>query len=314
MYAYIVLAHRDITMLNKLIKRLIRTGDVYVHVDASSKLNVNEISSSSKIHLVMPQVSVHWGGYSIVQATLNCIQSVLDQSKQYNKIVLVSGQDYPVKSDEYIQSFFNEENYIRGFNISEPIAGSINRVVDHYFFNDSAYLIKKTFNYFSHFKRLKKDSHIHFEEKNWDVYEGSQWWGLNQDVLVSLMDFLKTTDGMQYIKQMRHLHAPDEKFFTTYFFNSEYWNSNVKRGPEEFPFKIYKGYQGTNYETTAPVATMYNFHRIHLSLSKVYTLRDWKVVRDAMEDSKVIFIRKISTDLSDTLVDNIDNFYKDRIK
>ncbi|MCG0634680.1 beta-1,6-N-acetylglucosaminyltransferase [Lactiplantibacillus plantarum] len=312
MYAYIVLAHTDIVMINRLVSRLATTGDVYVHVDLGSKIDTSEIIIGKNIHVVTKRVSVHWGGYSVVQATLNAIQCILDAPIEYSKVILVSGQDYPVKSDQYIREFFKKKNYIRGYNISEPIAPSINRVVNHYFFNDAHFLVKKFFDLVSHSRYLRKDAHINFEGEVWDIYEGSQWWALNEDVLVEMMSFLKSDRGRAYIHQMKHLHAPDEKFFATFFFNTKFWSSNLKNGPESFNFDVFKYYQGTAYETTAPVSMTANFHKIHASLSKNYTIKDWSEICCAIQDSNVLFVRKVNTQYSEMLLDKID-VYKGRL-
>jgi len=62
------------------------------------------------------RISAVWADFGMVQATINCIQQIIaDQRKGY--CVLMSGQDYPIKSGAYIHEFLSRQygiNFIQG--------------------------------------------------------------------------------------------------------------------------------------------------------------------------------------------------------
>ncbi|QEA52667.1 beta-1,6-N-acetylglucosaminyltransferase [Loigolactobacillus coryniformis] len=308
MIAYVILAHTDLKMLNILIDKLcVSNCDIYIHLDKKTLIKISEVHLYKNVKIVSNRISVKWGGFSVVQATLNCIREVLDSQKNYNKVVLLSGQDYPVKKIEYINNYFkNEFNYIRGFNISLPITQEINRYVDHLFLNDANPILKKIMIFLSKYKVFRSSRTIKLESGDWDIYQGSQWWALNIEVLRSLMKFLKTEEGSLYIKKMRKLHAPDENFFATFFFHSKYWNSNKNNGPEEFPFVEMHKFMGTSIEGTAATAYFYNFHIIHNSLVKIYDELDYAYIKDRISSPDILFIRKVVSNRSGKLLKLIE--------
>ena len=67
--AYLVLAHEDLAMLNILVARLLKTGSVWIHIDKSSPINIEQVIADNDVH-VLKTIKVHWGGYSQVEATM----------------------------------------------------------------------------------------------------------------------------------------------------------------------------------------------------------------------------------------------------
>ena len=64
--------------------------------------------NTSNVYIVEDRVSVNWSGFSVVEATLKLMNMVRDTNKKYDYISLISGQDYPIKSNEYIETYFTE--------------------------------------------------------------------------------------------------------------------------------------------------------------------------------------------------------------
>lgn len=111
-HAYLVLAHGDVTGLIRLIKACDdQRNDIYIHYDKKfvldeEKLNtVNQAATKSRIFWV-DRISVNWGGYSIIEAQLIMLREAVKNNYSYYH--LVSGVDYPIKSQDYIHYFFEE--------------------------------------------------------------------------------------------------------------------------------------------------------------------------------------------------------------
>lgn len=115
-------------------------------------------------------------------------------------------------------------------------------------------------------------------------YFGSQWWALTPACAQYILEFVKV-NGSYYIEN-KNTFAPDEHFFHTIVGNSPF---NAKSdGVQE-----YEG-RGT--------WRMANFHLIHKSLSKWYTLNDW----DEINSSNKLFVRKVNSIVSNGLIDSIN--------
>src|ERR1700712_1548857 len=106
--AHLILAHHNPAQLGRLISRLSHPdADVYVHVDA--KFDIEPfcfISKTPNVYFIQNRVKVHWGSYSMVQATVNGFTEILATQKAYSHINLLSGDDYPIKSTAQIHEFF----------------------------------------------------------------------------------------------------------------------------------------------------------------------------------------------------------------
>ena len=106
--AHLILTHTNPGQLSRLIQRLAYDGaDFYVHVDLKTDIGqFKAVAGMEHVHFVQKRVKVNWGGYSIVQATLNGLEEILATGTPYDYINLLSGQDYPIKSTGEIHKFF----------------------------------------------------------------------------------------------------------------------------------------------------------------------------------------------------------------
>lgn len=91
-------AHKDLGQLNTLIGQLADEDFViYVNVDAKSALDVARIAPPAR--LVRRRIAIHWGDYSQVRATLNSLAEIVDGVSEFDKVVFVSAQDFPLLSN-----------------------------------------------------------------------------------------------------------------------------------------------------------------------------------------------------------------------
>lgn len=121
--AYIILAHNQPNLLKRLISQLNVEGSTIFIVHWDRKKKIKELESlkciTSNIYLVEERVDGVWGGISLVKATLNAIKEMLRLEFSFDYAVLLSGQDYPVKDNQFIFDFFqySEGNlYMEIFN------------------------------------------------------------------------------------------------------------------------------------------------------------------------------------------------------
>lgn len=235
---YIIIAHRFPNHLKRMINFL-NDENSYFHIHIDAKSNISEfenIVNGDNIFFIKDRVDVKWGHYSQVQATLKIISHIVDnQNFDEGRLVFLSGQDYPIKSKDYINKFF--EKYKNTDFISfETTVESLKIIQDR---KDSVALSKSSKrgdfyiqkrNFIGSMKMLKAIAlgrinwgllkhfrHFFFQPPfGMNLYHGSQWWALEYSSVKEILCF--------YRKHKRKLDTyfkgflcSDETFFQTLY-------------------------------------------------------------------------------------------------
>lgn len=111
--AYLVLGHRLPEQVARLVDRLRHPEDlVWVHIDG--KVDVAPFQSAvvpdqarGVVAWASRRTTCHWGGYGIVAATLDGMREVLQLRPDVTHVVVLSGQDYPIATQESVRAFFD---------------------------------------------------------------------------------------------------------------------------------------------------------------------------------------------------------------
>lgn len=112
-YAFLIIAHDRPAELMRLLAALdYADNDIYVHLDSKSTCfsirDLEEQVHKSGLYFA-PRLDITWGGQSQIQAELNLFSMAYNHGG-YRYYHLLSGVDYPVKSQEYIHDFFKKED------------------------------------------------------------------------------------------------------------------------------------------------------------------------------------------------------------
>lgn len=120
-HAYLILAHGNQGQLKTLISFIDdERNDIYIHLDKKwREVNPEDIAAESRRSNVyfVDRVSVYWGGFSVIHAEMNLFCEACLHGN-YSYYHLLSGLDLPVKSQDYIHSFFDNYN---GYNFIQPV-------------------------------------------------------------------------------------------------------------------------------------------------------------------------------------------------
>lgn len=111
-HAYCILAHDYPKELSALLQSLDHwNNDIYVHLDAKSTLRPEDFSNCvTQSNLIfIPRIPVTWGGSSMIDANLNLLNAA-HQKGHYRYYHLMSGLDYPLKSQSYIQEYYKKRD------------------------------------------------------------------------------------------------------------------------------------------------------------------------------------------------------------
>ncbi len=244
---YIILAHDNPRQLFRLVQRL--SGDqvrFYIHIDLKSDMDVFKSISqvSQQVTFIDRRENCIWGDISVVRATLNCLEQVISD-RRTGYVVLMSGQDYPIKSNEYIAGFFRKHygtDYISMFSL--PSANwkqerdGMNRV-EYYKLNlsDQKFDVRMVppltdSRIFKQFAMARTERELAALNENLETlmkprkkpsyirkfYGGSQWWALPIETIRFIRTFLDTHPD--YLDFHTYTFVPDELFFHTIIGNS----------------------------------------------------------------------------------------------
>lgn len=136
MIAYFLLVHRYPAQFKRLFDAIYKAGNQYViHVDKSSgEALANDIASFLQpyqgVAILDPQNAL-WGGYSLVDAELRGMARLLEMDGRWTHYINLSGQDFPLKSQNYIRQFFAAnpgKQFIRALDQRKERPDTLNRI------------------------------------------------------------------------------------------------------------------------------------------------------------------------------------------
>lgn len=105
--AYLILVHHDIKHLNRLIAALdTENTTFYIHVDRKSSEIQNDIILKNNI-IILSTYRIYWGGWNMVQASLQLLKRAY--ADYHDRYIFISGQDYPIISNNEIVNFLRQE-------------------------------------------------------------------------------------------------------------------------------------------------------------------------------------------------------------
>lgn len=298
-HAYAILAHTDKECLKNLLYLLDdHRNDIYLLIDKKTPKNYEDGLSCTKSKLnIIPfeqRIDTRWGDISMVKAELTLFEAIINSSKEYSYIHLISGQDLPIKSQDEIHNFF--EKVPEGSNFIEITDGIINeralkektryyhlftkyqRVLNNNLFEKTQLLFFKSIRHLS----LKFQKIIGYE-RNWDgttVAKGIQWVSISQDFTKYLVD-----NKDLILKRFKGVLIPDEIYKQTMILNSPF-NSTVRA----FSRKNSDGIRLMDWERGNKIGS-----------PKIYTMSDWEEIDSAYE----LFARKFSSNIDPEIIKKI---------
>lgn len=304
--AYLISAYVDPKQLKRLIESLEYNDEChfYVHIDKKSNINSfkEECKNLKNIYWVEDRIYVSWAGYSQVNAILSMIKLMLDSEIKYDRVISMTGCDYPLWSNEQIHKEFKEnlnKQYMIGFNISKSESDGQKRKVNQYWLLDLhiknrkiVKCISKGFEKTMDILPIRK--RVYQKEKNgYDIWYSSDYWALTYECVKKL--YYQYINDKNLVRYLKTSFAPSELFMATMVFNSKY-----KKFATVLNVKKPKGLD----KLTA-------LHYIDYSNGiVVFNENDF----DRLRKSGKMFARKFNTGKSEKLIKMIDDLRKKESK
>lgn len=219
--AYILLCHKDSDAIIEQARRLTAAGDfLSIHFDASApRADFDRITTAladqPRVAFARRRVRCGWGEWSLVQATLNALETALEAFPNATHFYMLSGDCMPIKSAEYVHRYLddNDADFIESFDFFDSnwikTGWKEERLIYRHWFNERNQP-KWFYGMFELQKRLGLARKI---PTDLEMMIGSQWWCLRRLTVEKVLAFIrKRADVMRFF---RTTWIPDETFFQT---------------------------------------------------------------------------------------------------
>ena len=216
--AYIISAYTLPDQLIRLVQRLDWKGSsFFIHIDKKTDDAIfrrlsTALSTRPNVHF-LSRHRCEYGGFGHVRATIKGIIALLRSGLPFDYTVLLTGQDYPIKSNAQIEEFFARQNgrsFVEYFPL--PHAGWTHGGLDRLQFRHYRFLGR-------HY-RLRRPTGATFDERfpSLRLFGGSAYWCLSRECTEYVHKFF--CKEAAYTHFFRYVDAPDEIFFHTIILNS----------------------------------------------------------------------------------------------
>ena len=251
-HAYLILAHNEFYVLETLLTLLDNEqNDIYVHIDKKVKNipfeSLNRAVKRSKLYFVERQ-KVQWGGDSLITCELRLLGEAT--KRKYAYYHMLSGVDLPIKTQEEIHQFFEEnqgKEYL-SFDSEAMATGSfLYRIQYWYFFQN---VVGRNRRWRDKMLRLVQRMLIciqklllvnRYQHANVTFYKGANWFSITHDLAIHVLNQKRFIRKYCY----RGLMA-DEIFLQTIAMNSPFRNSIVNSDLRYIDWNRGKPYTITN--------------------------------------------------------------------
>jgi hypothetical protein len=224
--AYIISAYKYPEQLIRLVDRLTTPAtSFFVHVDKKTDartfgLMAEGLGRRSNVVLLRRHVC-EWGGFGHVDASLEGIRAVLASATDPDYAILLTGQDYPIKSNAYIASFLERHRgrlFLEYFPVPYPAwqNGGMDRLASWHWRVRGRHIVVRPRAWLPLKRRIPG---------NVRPFGGSSYWCLTRESIDYVHDYARSNPS--FVRFFRHVDVPDELFFQTIILNSPFAEAAV---------------------------------------------------------------------------------------
>lgn len=219
-HAYLIMAHHQFAFLKELLLALDdERNDIYLHIDQKAQdfdfAGFSHIVQKSSLYFTK-RLNVHWGGYSQTACELLLLKAAVP--RRYAYYHLLSGSDFPLKTQNDIHQFFEEHagKEFLCFDTPKPLPQIRERISLYHFFRESscplaepADMLLTKIQRFLHVNRLKGQS--------LSLQKGANWFSITHDFAEYVL-----SREVWIQKHFRHSVCADELLLQTLAVNSAF--------------------------------------------------------------------------------------------
>ena len=236
--AYFIMVHHKPDNFKLMFEKIYTRDQFYlIHIDRKAKEKFTEEIQQYLIHFpnvyILESMNIVAGGFSMIQAELNAMEYLLNAATEWDYFINLSGEDYPLKSQNIIRLFLtanNGRNYIFYYDQKFYRPDTLRRIQNH--FTELTHKISSLI--------YKRD----FME-GVTPYIGGKWFIFTRETCAFLTNNKRVMDFEDYL-------LPAESFFQTVLMNTAFKDIIVnddKRAFIEKPFFNKDQYQAQLIES-----------------------------------------------------------------
>jgi hypothetical protein len=217
--AYLVSAYKLPDQLVRLVLKLNddEASHFFIHVDqktddATFRRMSTGLRVLPNVHF-LPRHRCYYGGFGHVSATLKGIHEIVRRRLPFDYAILLTGQDYPIKSNDQLREFFrhhNGQSFMEHFPLphQEWESGGMDRVKYWHLRFGGNYV------------RLPGRSLIGLARRfrTLKLFGGSAYWCLSRECIEYVYRFVQ--EEKSYARFFKYVNVPEELFFQTIVLNS----------------------------------------------------------------------------------------------
>lgn len=224
-----IIAHNQFELLEKLISALddVR-NDIYIHIDAKVKdfdfEHFKNVAKYSKVVFTGERINVTWGDFSQVKCEMVLLSTAVkgeNPQKPYSYYHLISGVDLPIKSNDEIHSFFDDnagKEFIH-YTSNSVEQGSVNRIRYYHLFRKKRNTLTKIIAQIA--LQIQKLIGINrLKGTDIKVQKGCNWFSITG----SLAKYVVANQS-RYEKLFNYSYCCDEIFIQTIVESSDFKNN-----------------------------------------------------------------------------------------
>lgn len=235
--AYIITVHKNPDQLVRLIERLDTEGaSFFVHVDKRTDVRtyrcmVEGLRHRSNVYFLKKRFKCHYMTlFSAVQAVIEGIRELLEQGIAFDYLIYLTGQDYPIKTNDQIKTALKNANgcsYLSHLPLpyegTHPAGGRI--------IQNASRIECWHWHLFGHYVRLPLRSNAPLSRavnlfipkqrrfpRNFKPYGGWAYWCLARQHVKYVHNFIKLHPS--FVRFFRFVKSADEICFQTILLNS----------------------------------------------------------------------------------------------
>ena len=222
-FACLIVTYTSAKQTVRLIKKLDNGDfDFYIHLDKKVDIETHrELFNMPNVFFIKNRLDVKWAGFTVVEASFNGLKEIRESDKEYAFINLLSGQDYPLKSADYISDFLSKQvgrQLIKHWDFATEWDEAFSRIYKYHFTDNifkGRYLVQRFINFLV--RQRKVPTTMRFYGTN------STFWTLSPDCAYYVMDQIEANQKL--VRFLRYTWGSDEFIYQTVIMNSPYKDS-----------------------------------------------------------------------------------------
>lgn len=296
---YGVLCHCDAPHIERLANKLTigTENEVIIHVDAKSDFAPfsARLENKERVKLLDKRKKVFWGGYAAVEATIDIMRAALEHA-DFDRFVLLQGLVYPIKCNSEIETYFGMNEQTE-FMLAQDISHSrVPRKTHKYrlfydldharkFHKRVIHKINRMLLRIKLIPPLKRNYVLDAQKRKNYIYHGYAEFALTRKAIEYIVAY--HDNNPSFNKYFMSMYAPDETYFHSIIYNSEFMKQTPFSGPIKGDRQIHlRNFTYFSYENE----------------TRYFTKADeW----DELDESGYLFVKKVSSE-SKELLDYID--------